>query len=1070
MPEFLYDPATAAEARKFVVRPNDEAANFISSKPAVPRAVFDRMLPELKARAFTVAGLETATAMQNVRDLVADLPRGGDWDTLKRQIAGHLAFSIDDAADPETRASQAAAADRKAELLLRMHGFQAYSAGAFNALDAQREVFPFWQYKSMGDGRVRHTHRALHDLILPADDPFWRGHFPPWEWGCRCQLVGRQQEDIDEIREEDKDKAPELRRIVEGEAHKQLLEHGRLVRGLNEIYDVRTPVQKGVKGAFSWDPADLRISLQDLRSRYDDDVWGAFEGWARATEIPDAGKTVWDWLSGITAQDDAAWPALASLRQAGRLGGSTGALLMEDARGRRYVLKRGNSAAHIREEYAADQLYAALGVPVPRSTLIETAAGPVKLAEFVEGESLAKYLARAKPAEAEAVLARIRENFAADALLGNWDVAGAELDNILVAADGTPWRIDNGGSLRFRAMGAAKTSAEWGAKVLELDSLRDPNRNPQTARIFRGITEDGIRAQIVTLLDKRTAILEAAPADVASMLAARLDDLALRLAPAGEITEIFAQEVRKSRILGRTYLGDYEHIEDHALLFWQEKNAQGEPVTMAKLRFTPEGYAAIRAKLGGVLTFAPAAQAGPQPHPGDAFWPSLQAALKTVNHHQSDGNYNPATMAKLEATKQLLAAFQPADQDGQAMKAAYENVVASIDKAVAGKTGTTIHTQYLVKPKPVKTKKPADILTRIRGAVSTLTYKAKSRLRGFATEKDGVVKTVSGAYQVTLDDVEVTFAPWEKGTAYAHRGVATIRIPGEATPENMRRAITTLGEMGVDARPTPGETGELLYLRKTLAFAAPDGDWQDLLKGDQPAAEKLAALKAWTKDKLGIDVAAHAAYLPAGQANGWGDGWRTWDRFDLPPATIEKELKGYGLTHRVAGSIPDFIGSILDGGGQVTSTMERMRVGIGVSQGMSPDADQGTGGANYFFTRIASPKRVAGHYGLVFKIGRLSRADAFSFSGDYFGDVRPAGENTHTSDPRKSRGKTVADYRTFSKNSSNETIFKNGLSLLDDIQHIRTTSAKERELVIDIFARHGITALPDGRQISEIVQ
>lgn len=536
--EFLTEPVS-----------HDEAVDFIKSKPVVSRAVFDQLLPELKARAFTVAGIEQASTLQAVRDMIADLPRGGDWDTIKREIAAQVSpFIVDPDADPEVQAQQEQAGERRAELLLRLHGFQAYSAAAYRALDANRDVFPYWQYKSMGDGKVRHTHRALHDVTLPADDPFWQGHYPPWEWGCRCQVVGLMKEDVDDIRAADESKPVEKRRIIEGEARRQLVENGRLVRGPSEIYDVRTPVQRGAKGAFAWSPGDLRISLADLKARYDALVWDTFEAWAKNQTLSQD-LTVWDWLNGIVERPaPGSWPDLSTLISVRGLGGSTGATLMRDSSGREFVVKRGNSADHIREEIAADNIYQAMGIRVPRATLIETPSGPVKIAEFVKGKPLSAVL---RTKSADTVLNRIREGFVADALMGNWDVAGMGFDNILVDADGNPWRIDNGGALRFRAQGKAKSPAEWGDVVNELKSLRDPNMNPQTARIFSGITDEEIQRQIAAILDKREAILAATPPEVADTLAKRLDNLAQRLAPKGEITSQFAQDVQKSRILGR---------------------------------------------------------------------------------------------------------------------------------------------------------------------------------------------------------------------------------------------------------------------------------------------------------------------------------------------------------------------------------------------------------------------------------------------------------------------------------------------------------------------------------------
>jgi Phage Mu protein F like protein len=1043
----------------------DEAVDFIKSKPAVSRAVFDKLLPELKARAFTVAGLEKAEELQAVRDMLAELPQGGNWDDIKHRIAQSLPYSVDPDADPETQAAQREAGDRKAELLLRLHGFQAYSAAAYRALDEQRDVFTYWQYKSMADGRVRHTHAALHNLTLPSSDPFWAGHYPPWEWGCRCQVVGLMDADVQEIRDADKDKPLEKQRIIEGEAHKQLVENGRLVRGPSEIYDVRTPVQRGAKGAFSWNPSDLRISLADLKSRYDAPVWASFEAWSKKAQIPETNLTVWKWLNGIVEKAAGSWPDLSTLAPVRSLGGSTGAMLMKDSDGRQFVVKHGNSAEHVREEIAADRIYQAIGIRVPRATLVETPTGPVKISEFVEGKPLSSVI---KTKAGEAALNRIREGFVADALLGNWDVAGLGLDNIIVDADGNPWRIDNGGSLRFRAQGKAKTPAEWGDTVNEINTLRDSNLNPQTARIFAGITDEEIQRQITAILNKREAILAAASPDVSDTLSKRLDNLAQRLAPKGEITQQFADDVKKSRILGRTYLGDFEHIEDHSILFWQELDSKKKPATRAKLRFSDAGFAAIRDKIGPVLQAAtPSASSGPQPLISDAFWQPIYGALKTVNHHAGDGAYNADTIAKFTKAESALAAFKPKTPDETAMKSSYTQISAEIRAAMAAKAATKKYDQYLAQPKAAPAPKPGGL----RAEVTNMVYSAKERTRGHATEKSATVRTLSGAYRIQVGDVEVTFAPWDSATPYAHRGVATIRVPGEATPERMQKVVDAIKELGIDARPTPPETLELVYLKKTLNFAKPGGDWDQILAATKPDADKVADLKAWVKKKLKLDLSTNPDYQPNGAGNFWGDGWKVWTRWDLPPATIATELAGYGLWHNVSGSLPAFISSLLDGGSQVTNTMERMRVGVPIGVGMSPVQDQNTGGANYFFTRIKSPAALASlRNGLQFKIERLSRADAYSFPSDYFGDVRPAGENTHTKDPQKARGKKIADYQSFSTKSGNETIFKNGLNLLDDIEVIRTNSATERQLVLEVFARHGIDTLPDGRHVKDIIK
>lgn len=45
------------------------------------------------------------------------------------------------------------------------------------------------QYRTVGDKRVRRTHRMLHNITLPITSPFWDKYFPPNGWNCRCTVV-----------------------------------------------------------------------------------------------------------------------------------------------------------------------------------------------------------------------------------------------------------------------------------------------------------------------------------------------------------------------------------------------------------------------------------------------------------------------------------------------------------------------------------------------------------------------------------------------------------------------------------------------------------------------------------------------------------------------------------------------------------------------------------------------------------------------------------------------------------------------------------------------------------------
>lgn len=297
--------------------PNTEAAEFIRSKPIVSRQVYDQMLPEVQALAFTISGVERYDVLQRVRDLTAELPQGGDWRKLKKEIAAELSPFL----------GEGKAANARAELILRHHGLQSYRVSQWQQVQRNKDVFPYLKYLSTRDGRTRASHSALHGIILPVDDPWWQTHMPPWEWGCRCQAIQVSQAQHDAETEAEKDKPLDERRVLGQAARDRLNNEGRLQLatrdpatgrlGPPQNFDLRTPAQKGNRGPGTVE--DLRIPVEALRDRYDPDIWSEFEGWAKKTDVPMMQRSVWDWLDG------------GSGRSVGGGGAATGGLLASGA-------------------------------------------------------------------------------------------------------------------------------------------------------------------------------------------------------------------------------------------------------------------------------------------------------------------------------------------------------------------------------------------------------------------------------------------------------------------------------------------------------------------------------------------------------------------------------------------------------------------------------------------------------------------------------------------------------------------------------------------------------------------
>lgn len=280
--------------------PYEEAARIVAEKQIMSKEAFDALCDELKARAFVVSGLEDLRMAKEIRDAIAELPRGAAWEDVKAQVAEKL----------EAGGFSKAAADHRATLLLRHHGFAAYAQEQYRNLQEMKDVFPYWQYKTMGDEKVRSSHAALDGLILPADDPFWRDHYPPWEWNCRCQVVGVTEEQYNGAKTVGSFDATDPDEKAGGwkltPALHERLRQGQLDDGSGH------PVMVTRTGSLHFDPSGPGLDLAEIQKRYDPADWARFKSRMEAEKLAD-GRSVWDWATGKKAAQIAKTHAPAAL-------------------------------------------------------------------------------------------------------------------------------------------------------------------------------------------------------------------------------------------------------------------------------------------------------------------------------------------------------------------------------------------------------------------------------------------------------------------------------------------------------------------------------------------------------------------------------------------------------------------------------------------------------------------------------------------------------------------------------------------------------------------------------------
>lgn len=783
------------------------------------------------------------------------------------------------------------------------------------------------------------------------------------------------------------------------------------------------------------------------------------------------------------------------------LPGSTNPSLMEGPDGKRWVMKDTSNSLkpdHIRSEALADELYRRAGFAVPDGKLVDTAEGPSKITEFLEGgETLADWMRGKTKAQKQAMFDEISEGFVADALFANHDVAGLSYDNIFIH-NGKPLRIDNGGALTFRAQGAPKRN--FGPVVEELDTLRDRGINSVTAEIFGNVTQDDIHKQTRKLLKKKDDILGAVDgASLKKTLAARFDYLEGQL-PAkskpttrqlGTARAVYnvdneaAERIKKSRINGTTVSGDRDKIEDNNILVWEQEDYDGNPITRASFKVTGKGDKSIRGVLDDALRQAQTTQTvGPPIHPEDKaadIWGTIEAGLKTAGAHASDGEYNMQKLQSVKSLKGLLKNLaKSSDEQTAAMAAHYQDAIEIIEDAVDNQAPPLkTFSRFVYKPPKPDEDTASAFSVKKRGFVLPTNRIEKGRARLNPSESN---EFHGDLYDVDLGDgAKMTYSP--RGDTVgprfglAYEGTVDITIEDGISPKQYERVRSILKSLDIDIDPPTPEFEELLYIHKTVNQSDnANSKWTAIMEGAADDATKLKEAKQWVKDNMGVELPdkPNDWYRPYGHtATSFGDGHRQWERWDITPDDLKKNKmhEEFTLVHTIGslsdsipGRMPDILDKVLQSGGEMTSTVQRLRKGVNIvdTGGDSVGSDMISGGSVWFFTRLKRQAEIQRENikGVFFKTRNVRRADAWHYPGDEYGRLTKA----HI------RARSLDQMKDYASESRNEFLFKESISLLDEVDVIRVDTKKRRQEIIDVFKKNKIEKLPDGRPVEEIVQ
>lgn len=155
----------------------ENAIAYLRGKVPVETERWNDMLGPMHATSFTVAG----APLDVVRDIQIALVRAQESGSTLAQFRKDF-----DAIVERSGWSYRGKRGWRTELIYRANMHSAYMAGRWQQIVTNADRRPYLEYRAVLDNRTRPQHRAWNGTLLPVTAGFWRTHYPPCSWGCRC--------------------------------------------------------------------------------------------------------------------------------------------------------------------------------------------------------------------------------------------------------------------------------------------------------------------------------------------------------------------------------------------------------------------------------------------------------------------------------------------------------------------------------------------------------------------------------------------------------------------------------------------------------------------------------------------------------------------------------------------------------------------------------------------------------------------------------------------------------------------------------------------------------------------
>ncbi len=182
----------------FEGRPPAAAVAYLEEKVVGGRLSFDwrDVWREEHLNAFVVAKAMKVDLLTDMHGaLVTAIKAGWSRDRFVRELTPTLQakgwWGLGEVTDPKDGKLKLAqlGSPRRLQTIFDVNMRMAHSAARWERFEASAETRPFLVYKHTPQANPRHEHLAWDGITLPIGHVFWKTHFCPNGWGCKCYQV-----------------------------------------------------------------------------------------------------------------------------------------------------------------------------------------------------------------------------------------------------------------------------------------------------------------------------------------------------------------------------------------------------------------------------------------------------------------------------------------------------------------------------------------------------------------------------------------------------------------------------------------------------------------------------------------------------------------------------------------------------------------------------------------------------------------------------------------------------------------------------------------------------------------